>query len=315
MKRQWIEIDQIDLKDERFRTSFYPPLEKMKISVKEIGVLQPPLVQKRGSHFLLVSGWKRVIACRACSLSPLEVMITEREDDLAVFLLGFFENLATRDFPLVEKAEIAFRLKKFGEPDDRVRAFYLPLLGLTPTGSHLETLLSLAMFETAQKEMIAAKDMPLQTIERLAEFRNEERALILPWLMPLGQNNQKELIDDLLEITRRDDKTAGDLLESEEIGGILKSPKLPALQKSEKLKEILRKKRYPEFSRWSESFDSVRRKIPWPKGILVKPSSFFEEDRLSLIFRFKTKKEFQAGLSRLQKIASERGFSRLFREP
>jgi ParB family chromosome partitioning protein len=315
MKRQWIDIDRIDLRDERFRTSFFPFLDKMKVSLRKVGLLQSPVVQKRGGRVLLISGWKRVLACRALSISPLEVIVSKGGSDLEIFKRGFFENLATREFPLVEKAEIAARLKKFGESKKRLREFYLPLMGIHPTAAHLEILLSLAMFEPSQKEMIAAKDMPLQTIERLAEFRNEEVSLILPWLVPLGQNNQKELIEDLFETSRRDDKTVKDFLEAEEIQEILMSPKLPVLQKSEKLKDMLRKKRYPEFSRWSEAFDAVRRKLPWPKGVLVKSSPFFEEDELSLSFRFKTKKEFQAGLSRLQKLAAARGFSRLFREP
>ncbi len=308
-----MDIDEIDTKDERFRTSWAPPSERMMVSLREIGLLQPPLVQKRGGRNLLVSGWKRILACRALSLSPIEVMAAERKNDLAVFLLGFFENLATRDFPFVEKAEIAFRLKKFGEPEERLIAFYLPLLGIHPTASHLRGLLSLSRFERAEKDRIAAIDIHPKSIERLLEFRSEERALVLPLLAPLSHNSQKELLEDLFEVTRRDDETVKDFLESEEIRGILESDRLSPLQKSEKSREALRKKRYPVFSRWSESFESSARKLPWPNGVRVKPSPFFEEDQLSLTFRFKTKKDFQAGLAKLQKLASRQGFSDLFR--
>jgi len=105
MKKEQFALKKISLEDERFRTSYHFSLEKLKLSIKEIGLLHPPLVTRRDNRFILVSGWKRVLACHELSLSSIPVYVIEEKDELQTFLIAFYENLAAREFGLLEKAE------------------------------------------------------------------------------------------------------------------------------------------------------------------------------------------------------------------
>jgi ParB/RepB/Spo0J family partition protein len=315
MERKVIALDQIDLNDERFRTSYFFSLDHLILSIKKIGLLHPPLVVFRNSHFLLVSGWRRVFACLELSLSPLEVLALEQKDDLRVFLVAFFENLATREFNLVEKAEVLSRLKNFGVNETEIQKHYFPLLGIPPSPFHLDVFLALADFDFSLKKAIHEKSMTFPTVRLLGEFRPKERMLVLPLLLSTGQNKREEILESLLEISRKNDVTIKEILDDTKIQETLNSQKLSSLQKAERIRLALREKRFPCIFSWQESFERSLKKMHWPEEISLKPSAFFEEDALSLTFHFKNEKEFQARVGKLQKLASQSDFSRILKKP
>lgn len=313
MRVKQLPLNQIFLENERFRISYYFSLERMILSLKSVGLINPPLVCFRDNHFILVSGWKRVLACREISLSPIPVQVSEEEDELKTFQLAFFENLASREFNLIEKAEILSKLKEFGETEEKIVRQFLPLLGIPSTFSHLDTFLSFSGFEPELKKLIVEKKMPFSSARLLSEFKPRGRKLLLPLLLPLGQNKQKELLEDLQEVSRKSDIPAEKLLASKEIQDALKSERLSPLQKSDKIRLLLKRKRYPSLSSMRDSFDSLLKRIDWPKEISVKSSPFFEDEDVSVSFTFRNNVEFQRHLRKLQKLASKKEFSNLFK--
>jgi hypothetical protein len=54
MKKEQLALMEISLKDKRFRTSYHFSLQKLRLSLKEIGLLNPPLVTLRDNRFILV---------------------------------------------------------------------------------------------------------------------------------------------------------------------------------------------------------------------------------------------------------------------
>lgn len=313
MKSKYLNLNDIYLKDERFRISYLFSLEKLTLSLKKIGLINPPLVSFRNNHFILVSGWKRVLACIQVSLSSIPVFVVEEEDELKTFLMAFYENLATREFSLLEKAEILRKLKEFGESERNILEYYMPLLNIPKTLYHLDMFTTFSQFEQELKKVIHEKHIPFTSLEMLAEFNPSERGLLLPLLLPLGQNKQKEILEDLREISLKNDIPADKILKSEEILEVIDSERLSPLQKANKIRLILKKKRYPHFYSWKEAFDLSLKKVRWPKDIAINHSPFFEDENVAVQFRFKNQKEFRSHLLKLREVASKKEFSRLFK--
>jgi hypothetical protein len=309
MKKKNLSLKEIFLEDERFRISYYFSLEKLILSIQKVGLLNPPLVALRDKRFILVSGWKRVLACIKLSLSSLPVFVIEEEDELKTFLAAFYENLATREFSLLERSEILSRLKRFGEDDKKIVQDYLPVLDIPSTLSHLESYLAFSKLESGVKRVIHQKNMPFSSAKLLVGFTPQERKSILPLLLPSGQNRMKEILEDLKEISRRNDTAPKKILSSKEILNIMESEKLSPLQKADKIRLILRKKRYPALSSRRESFDALLKKLQLPKTIAVKPSPFFEEDNFLVNFSFGNRKELKTNLLKLQELASKQELS------
>jgi len=304
---------EIYLKDERFRISYYFSLEKMIDSLKKIGLIHPPLVTYRQGRAILVSGWKRVLACLKLSLASIPVEVSQVEDDLQNFFMAFYENLATRNFSLVEKAEIIHKLKEFGLEKNHIIKDYLPLLDIPSSSFCYEGYLALAQFKPEEKELIHEKNILFSSLQKLSAFKPESRKLILPFLLSLGQNKQKEVLENLQEISQRENIPVEEFLMTEEIQDILSSEKLPPLQKADNFRLLLRKRRYPLLSFWRESFDSSLKKMRWPKEIGIKHSPFFEDENISVTFNFKNKEELEENLMKLQKMASHEEFPRIFK--
>ena len=160
----------------------------------------------------------------------------------------------------------------------------MPLLNIPPTLSHFESFLAFSKFESEAKKIIHEKNMPFSSAKLLAEFTPLERRSLLPLLSPLGQNKMKEILEDLKEISKKDDIPAKKIISSKEIREIMASDRLSPLQKADKTRLLLKSKRYPTLSSWKESFDFLVRKLHWPKNIIVKPSPFFEEENFSVNF-------------------------------
>jgi ParB family chromosome partitioning protein len=313
MKYETLSLAKINLADERFRTSFHPDLSRLILSIKKVGLLSPPLVCRGAQGFVLVSGWKRVLACRELGLSAIGALVTEKKDDLRLFLLGLYENLATREIGTAEKAEIVSKLLKFGVDKKALLRDYLQLLSLPATAAHLEVLLGLSRADTTVREFIEKKELPLALVQSLLRFKPVEQNLLLPLLRPLGQNKQKEIIEGFREISRRDEVSLQEVLRGTEMRQALGSGNLSPLQKAEKVRSILRRKRYPELSSWQEAFASTLRRVRWPRSMAIQPSPYFEGEDISVSFRFRNEAEFKAGLKKLEEASEKREFSQLFK--
>jgi ParB family chromosome partitioning protein len=313
MKREKLALNKIFLKDERFRISYYFDLDKLTTSIKEVGLLNPPLVTLRERRYILVSGWKRVTACLSLSLSPIPVLVVQGKSELEAFLQAFYENLAIREFTLLEKAEIIARLKKFGEDEKRIVRHYLPLLDIPPTLSHLDSHLAFSRFEPGLKKFIYKKNLSFSLVKLFSEFSISERKGFRPLVSPLSQNKMTELLESLMEISKRDELPVRKILGSKEVKEILDSRRLFPLQKADKVRLVLRKKRYPNLSSWEESFDALRKEMRWPREITLSPTPYFEEKKLSVAFNFENQEEFNARLFKLGELASKKEFSEFFK--
>jgi hypothetical protein len=313
MKKKNLSLKEIYLEDERFRISYYFSLEKLILSIQNVGLLNPPLVAFWDKHLILVSGWKRVLACIKLSLSSLPVFVIEEEDELKTFLTAFYDNLATREFSLLEKSEILSRLIRFGEDEKKIVLHYLPLLDVPSTLSHLESYLAFSKIESGVKRIIHQKNMPFSSVKILAGYTPQERKSLLPLLLPSGQNRMKEILEDLKEISRRNDTAPKKILSTKDILDIMESKKLSPLQKADKIRLFLKKKRYPALSSRKESFDSLLKKLQLPKTVAVKPSPFFEDENFSVNFSFGNSEEFKTHLLKLQELASKQELSAILK--
>jgi len=313
MKREKLDIKEIFLKDERYRTSYHFSPEKLKLSLQETGLLHPPLVTLRDGRFILVSGWKRVLACSELSLSPIPILKTEEKDDLKTFLMAFYENLGTREFSLLEKAEILARLKRFGEDERRIIRHFMPLLDIPATLASLDTYLAFSQFEPELKKAVYERNMSFPSVKPLIEFSSRQRKQLLPLLLPLGQNKRRELLEDILEVSRKNDTPVHKILLSPEIQAVRESETLTSLQKADSIRLLLRKKRYPAFSSMQDSFESLLRKIDWPEEIAISPSPFFEEEDFTVRLTFKNEEQLKAGLLKLEGLSARKDFSKIFK--
>ena len=314
-KPSGLDLHELNLEDTRFRTSGFFSSDRLALSIKKIGLLYPLLVTLRDGRFVLVSGWKRLAACLKLGIPRAPALILDEPDDLKAFIFALYENLAGREFPLLEKAEIVAKLDAFGMAGSKIIKDILPLLQIPPTAFYLDSFLSISRLDPTAKKAVAAKNLPFPIARMLAEFQAGDMGKIIPLLLPIGQNKQREILEDLLEISRRKNISPRNILETPGIQAILQSSKWPPVQKSERVRLALRRERFPHLSAWEESLLSALRELGWPKMISLEPAPYFETDDLEASFRFKDEKEFKACLRKLLEVSSRQEFQKIFTRP
>jgi ParB family chromosome partitioning protein len=309
-----IPLRKINLRDERFRTSYFFDLDPLARSIRRIGLTSPPLLRKEGRAWTIVSGWKRVLACRALGLKEIAALITEEKNDKRLFPRALEENVAVRALGTPEKAEVILKLGGLGISDRKILRTFFPLLGLPAAADHLDTILALAAAEDGVKRLAEEKNLPLPMVRALLRFRPAERRRLLPLLGPLGRNKLKEFLDDLWEVGQRDSVPARRILQRKEIRRALAPTGLSLLQKAERVRSVLKRMRYPRLSAREEAFAAALRRIAWPKDVAIQHAPFFEDDHVMVSFRFKNLAELKAHLAKLAAAAENEGIDDLFRK-
>ncbi len=313
MKLLEVSPDDIDIQDERFRFSYHFDLEKLIYSIKKIGLISPlAVVERESPQYVIVSGWKRLSACCELRLMRIPVFLLEEEDDCRVFLINLYENLAVRNFNLLEKAEIIHKLNGFIKDEKIVLRQFFPLLGIPETLSYFDIYLNIARLNSKWKKIIFKKKIPLPSVQVLTEFAPEDRESLLALILPMNLNKMKQFLEDLQDLSKKTGDTPKTILSTPEIQSLCQSVNLSPLQKSDKIRSLLRTKRNPTVSAWKKSFDDSIKKAQLSKDVIFDAPYFFEDGKFAVKFSLKNKEAFQKKLARLQDLISDEHLFLLF---
>jgi hypothetical protein len=271
------------------------------------------VVTTRNHGFVLVTGWKRLLACQVLSLFPLPVFVLQQNDDLKVFLFSLYENLTHRNFDLLEKAEILQKLSRFIHDERQIVKEYFPLLKIPANLSYLDLYIQISRLESRWKQVIHDKNMPLSCVALLLEFDEAERDLLLPLILPLSQNKLKQILEDLIQLSKMEEKSPKQILSSQRIRSILRSKQLSALQKAEQVRHLLNKESHPFLSDLKESFDASLKRARLSNEVKVESSTLFEDGEFSVFFNLSDEQDYRERLRKLQKLISDKDLRSLFK--
>jgi hypothetical protein len=211
----------------------------------------------------------------------------------------------------LEKAQILHRLIQFGLHEDSIVKNHLSLLQIPGTLDHLEAYVKIAELEPETKSVIYSKTMAFSTVRLLIQTRVAERRLLLPLLQSLGQNKQRELLQNLLELSKRDGISIQNILEAEDAQKITEDQNLSSLQKADEIRNLIQRKRYPTFTAWENTFKSQKKDLDWPEDIKIEPSPFFEGETFTVQFAFKDLDEYRIKMAKLNQAATDGKISQL----
>lgn len=305
-----ISVDQIDFNDPAYIFTFESPSSRLFHSIKKIGVINPPIIEKRVDHnYRIVSGLKRIVALKNLKITQFlaRVYYSDRlEPNIELFRLNLYENIGTRHLNQIEKSSVIHKLiNLFHVSPEQVIHEFLPLLELTSNNLVLARYLKLAELEDDIKKAVAEDFLSMDIALNLQERSTFERMTILNLFqaLRLGKNQQKEVFNLLRDLTTTMSQTIDQIIMRDEIQNILMSDRVNLSRKIEYLKEILRKLRYPVFSRMEKSFQNLKQDLKLPPNIILKPPPFFEGEKYTIEMRFKNQLEFKKLTGILSSIA------------
>lgn len=310
-----IPVEKLNLEDRRFCLSPVVHFEPLLRSLAEVGLVIPPVVRETDRGLILVSGWKRVLACKQLNLTPLLALVASPEaSDLEIFIRCLEENLSQRPLSLAEKIEAVNKLSLFGAAEGEIIRKFMPRLGFPATPHFYQFFLRLARSQDFElKKFLHATEIPTEALEILVSWSEQERSLLLPYLGLVSYSRRREIIFNLSAITLREKLPASEVLGSPEARILMEAEGMSARKKAEALAEWLRRRRYPLLTAWEKRIERIKKEIGWPKEAKLVSDPTFEEESLFVTFSFRSSEEFLKRLEQLRHVAGKPEFTNLFR--
>ncbi len=310
-----IPLRDIDFTDETFSVNFMVHLERLRSSMKKVGLIQPVLVREKHSRYQIVCGFRRGSVCQELGWNEIEArVIHQGEDDLRLFSMSLHDNLTTRGFNSVEVAIALDKLVHHFRMDPPVVIeTFLPLFSLETSEKILNTYLSLVSMEDEMKRYIVQEEVSRSNIRRLASMTSEDRMATLSLLsaLKLGENRLREVLTLLEETAQRDRRTVREIIALREIQATLSHQNLTPSQRTEKVKKALLNLRYPRLSQLQETFETKRKGLKLPSGLSLQHPAFFEVKGVKIELQCETLEEYQSLVSSLSLLQEKEEFQEM----
>ena len=134
-------------------------------------------------------------------------------------------------------------------------------------------------------------------------------------LMELGLslNRQREMLEWIVSICRRDDLTPLQLVMSKDIEKIRRNMELDRRQKAQIIRDYLKKRRYPTIADIEKRFSDIVRKLKLESGTSLIPPPHFESPTYSLKFEFNNQSEMSEKLKEFEQVVKSEKLAALWK--
>lgn len=315
---QKIPLEQIDASNETFSVNFRPDLQRLRSSIKAVGLIEPILLREKSDKYQIICGFRRVSILRELGYREIDSRIFEEKgmDELNLFSISLHENLTTRGFNAVEVAIALDKLIHLFHMDrTAVVKTFLPLFSLEPNEKIVETYLSLARMEDEVKDYVLQEQVSRSNIRRFSAFTSEDRRACVRFAssLKLGENRLREMLTLLEEISQRDRCVVREVIHRPEIEAIFSQKELNPLQRAERVKKVLGTFRYPKMHQEEERFEQKRKRLNLPSGVALYHPPYFEGRGLRIEFQFDNMEEYRSTVSSLSLLADKKEFQEVIR--
>lgn len=315
---QEVPLTALDLEDRTFALSPPGDLSRLRASLEEVGLLNPPWLRViKGESFQVVTGLKRVLAVSQLGWRQVTArVLPEDTPETRCLLIHLHDNALNRSFNPLEQALLTSRLLKHWERQTVMQKF-LPCLGLAPSFAILERLQALAALEEPFKQLAARGRLALTAAALLAAWDPVDREAVTPFLeqLPLSQSKQEEFLQGLELLARREGTPPAAILSREEFRRHLEEGRGTPQTRAAALRLQLQKLVTPRFLAVQEAFQSglQRLGLRHHPRFRLQPPPALEGPDFHLEVKFQDAGELQQLLDELLRLAREEEFAALTR--
>ena len=301
---QQVSLKVIDQQDDFFRFTFAPQIKELITSIRQVGLLTPISLRTQGDGLQIIAGFRRMAAVTECSLDEVPVFIYHHISDKEALLISVHQSIFARSLNLIEKVNILSKFMDIGLSQQEVITIIMPLMGIAPSPKLLQDYMSLMDLPDEVKYYIVKNNLVLINAIKFLKFPPSQLQVLINFLnrYHMGNNQFKEIITLLYEISRRDVIGINTLLFRQEIRDIEKDNHLSQPQRLEALKRFLKTRRLPHLSRMEEEFEKIVKELKLPPFIRISPPLFFEGDRYKLEASFSSEDDIKKIIERLNLI-------------
>lgn len=311
-------VERILTEDTRFKISTGIVPADLVASIRLVGLLSPPILIAGTEGYQIVSGFKRVAALCQLGLNSIPARLLDPGTPIATCIrVAILENSSQRSLNLVEQANAVGLLATFfAEP--RQLADAACSVGVPVNPGMAEKLKKLAAMESALKTGVLDGTIALPVAIQIQSMEDPAAMHALTALLKelgLSLNRQRELLDWIASICRRDDISVSHLLANEPIVDYLRDPEMDRRQKGLLIRKFLKTSRYPTIQSHEERFKDIVKKLALEKGTALTAPPHFESPVYALRFEFSSYDELREKYYKFERILESEALRSIWDDP
>jgi hypothetical protein len=244
-------------------------------------------------------------ACKALALETVNAGVVNPEATPAdCAQIAIAANSFQRDLNLVEMSRALNLLASFltdpAQVEDAAGALNLP-----QSSARINKIQKIERLPAALKDSLLQNRISLEMALELDGLGSEAGAAVCRLFsrLQLSRGKQRELLTNLMEISRRDDIPVGRLLASRRVQNVLSDREMDRNQKTKRLRDLFREKRFPRLYASEKRFAGSLKKISTGNRMSLHPPDYFEGDAFTVHFSFRDPKELTHHLKTLEQLA------------
>jgi ParB/RepB/Spo0J family partition protein len=293
--------------DDRFRVTDARDPHGLRESIARLGLLDPVLVRPDGAEVVLVSGHRRLAACRALGWDRIPARaLSDDTPDYECARRAVGENSLGRSLTLLETAR-ALALLDRHHPAGVAPPADLAALGL-PTARHrCDRLKSLLRLPAEVQAGVAEESIAFPTACELGTLAADDATAVARLLRRLGAglNKQRDILHLLLDISRRDRIPPAALVADPALLAVVQAAGDDPNRVTQAVRRYLRLRRFPAIAAAEKHFDRLRRDLPLGEGLHLDPPRDFEGTHFQISCRFASVSELAHLHERLGRILQD----------
>jgi len=279
-------------------------------SVRAVGQLEPALVCPGHGHWQLISGYKRVMACRTLGIPVMA--LRSRFEEVLLRGVVYVQLNRTRH---VGHAGLVKGMRFFQDHAafEDFRRTVETELGTWASPRELQALVAWSDLEPSWDQHLYLGRCPLELGLLLAPMKPADRRALEPLFEPLtwSRNKARNLVTWLSEAAVMHAATVQELIDT---AGLLSWAAAEASPKDrqEAILARVRSLRYPALTRLEAEFDALGKGIRRRSAWTVKPEQHFEANGFILQAKVKRREDLGNLAAELQALVEEDAFRPVF---
>ena len=308
-----IPLREIDPGNEEFRITTRRAGDDFDSSLQRLGLLAAPLVLGGERGVTLLSGFRRVEACRRLGWEAIAARVLPARTPLyACALKAVAENSLQRPLNLIETSRSLSLLERHAPggkiPPEDAAALGLP--GHTGLTARLKTLCRMP----AEVQEAVLEDAVSFAMACELGRMDEEAAVALARLfreLKTGLNKQREIVTLVAEIALREGSSPRAVLSDPELTALQSAGELDRNEKTRCIRRRLRQRRFPALLAAESSFQALRQRLKLGENLQLAPPRDFEGTRFTLTFSFERLEEVGRLRAKLDELMNHPDFKTL----
>lgn len=310
---QSIEIGRVDSADTTYHISTPTPVEDLVKSIHQHGMITPPILrEKTPGRFIIVSGFRRISACRKLCWDRMDARITDQaSSDLECLRLAILDNAVHRPLNTIEQSIAICKLGLFID-DERQLCQEAGSAGLQVNPELVRKLKQVALLYPELLAPLLSGVIPLTIALELGNLDKDAACLFLQVFETLKPtlNHQKEIVSLARESALARNVPVASIIK--DVAELIADDQPPdRFQKIQKIRAHLQRLRYPEISRFEKVFQERLMRLNLPDFIRLTAPPHFEGTGFGLSITFDNMEQFQSGIDFLSRLTLSPDFKKI----